>query len=165
MIRRWLRRSHVKLSDEDDVLQEVFITVLEKIKSFERADHAGSFRAWLKQITINCFRNYARKKGNRQDAAGGSEIDQFIQQLEDPNSELSDAWNDEHQRSVFQFLIKTVQSNFSPETWKAFHDTSILGRPTKEVAEEIGSTIGAVHTAKSRVLAELRRVGHGLLED
>ena len=165
LIRRWLNKCDIRLADEDDLLQEVFLTVVEKISTFERGDQEGSFRSWLKKITVNCFRNYYRKKGNRNQAAGGSDIDQFIQQLEDPESSLSQAWNAEHQKSVFQYLIQIVQPKFSDETWKAFHDTSLLGRSTREVAEEIGTTVGAIHTAKSRVLAEMRRLGQGLLED
>lgn len=164
LIRRWLKKCDIRLADEDDLLQEVFLTVVEKISTFERGEHEGSFRSWLKKISVNCFRNYYRKKSNRNQAAGGSDIDLFIQQLEDPESSLSQVWNDEHQRSVFQYLVKVVRPKFSEETWQAFHDTSVLGRPTKDVAEEIGTTVGAIHTAKSRVLAELRRLGQGLLE-
>ncbi len=165
MIRRWLKRSNVRQADVDDILQEVFVTVVQKIESFERGENIGSFRSWLKRITINSFRNYSRKKGNQAFAAGGSEIDQFIQQLEDPNSILSNAWNEEHQKSVFQYLLKVVEPTFTSETWRAFFDTSVLGKSSKEVADSIGSSVGAVHTAKSRVLAELRRVGKGLLDD
>lgn len=165
MIRRWLQKSSIRMADEDDVIQEVFVTVLEKIQGFERGENVGSFRSWLKKVTLNCFRNYSRKKGNQANAAGGSDIDQFIQQLEDPNSEISKAWNREHERSVFQYLIGMVKPRFSEDTWKAFHDTSILNRSTQDVADEMGTSLGAIHTAKSRVLAEMRRLGQGLLEE
>ena len=165
MIRRWLKNANVRFADEDDLLQEVFLTVAEKIPTFERGQNEGSFRSWLKHVTLNCFRNFYRKRGNQGQAAGGTDIDEFVKQLEDPGSSLSKAWDIEHQRAVFQYLIQMVKPTFSEETWKAFFDTSILSRTTNEVAEEIGTTVGAVHTAKSRVLAEMRRIGQGLIEE
>ena len=165
MIRRWLKRSHVRPADEADVLQEVLLTVSRKIPSFERGVNRGSFRSWLKKITVNCLRNYTRKRGNRGEAVGGSEMALLLQQLEDPDSLLSQAWNEEHQRCVFQHLMAIVRPGFKGETWKAFYDTAVSGKSAREVADDIGMTVGAVHTAKSRVLSELRRIGQGLLED
>lgn len=46
-------------NEAEDILQEVFIIIFQKIKSY---NHNGSFEGWLKRITINTSLNYVRKK-------------------------------------------------------------------------------------------------------
>ena len=165
LIRVWIRRAGVQAIDEDDLVQEVFIQVIKKIDTFERGPHTGSFRRWLKQVTINCFRNFVRLRGNKALATGGSETGKFLQQCEDPVSPLSRIWDQEHEQNVMRYLLSIVEPHFQPATWQAFYQTTVKNRPATDVALTLDMSVGAVHTSKSRVLSELRRIGKGLLND
>jgi RNA polymerase sigma-70 factor (ECF subfamily) len=48
------------------------------------------------------------------------------------------------------------------QTWKAFWRVTVDGQRPADVADELGMTVGAVYTAKSKVLAHLRRELQGL---
>src|SRR2546421_650867 len=61
----WARRAGVDGQDCDDVCQDVFRVVAERIGSFRLGERVGSFRAWLRAIT----RNVCREQGRR-DVAG-----------------------------------------------------------------------------------------------
>ena len=57
-----------------------------------------------------------------------------------------------------------MRSDFQETTWKACWETVAAGRPTAEVAAELGLSIGAVHAARYRVLDRLRKELQGMLE-
>jgi RNA polymerase sigma-70 factor (ECF subfamily) len=52
-----------------------------------------------------------------------------------------------------------------PRTWEAVWRVTVEGQSPAEVAAALGMSVGAVHTAKSRVLARLRALLTDLLCD
>jgi RNA polymerase sigma factor (sigma-70 family) len=163
MIRRWL--SHLpNLHDElDDLTQEVLVVLFRELPSFERR-RDGSFRAWLRQITVN--RMYAFWKTRRKQplALGGPETDQLLAQLADPTSDLARQWDQDHDKHVFGKLLAIVEGDFEPSTWQAFTRFALEGRPAAQVAGELGVTESAVVQAKFRILKRLREEAGGLLD-
>ena len=85
-------------------------------------------------------------------------------QLEDPESDLAEAWDREHDEFVARRLLFLMETEFSPVTWAAFRLQVIDSRPPAQVASELGLTINAVRIAKYRVLARLRKEGRGLID-
>ena len=60
----------------------------------------GAFRSWLRTITVNRLRTLWRTRRGRAVAAGGSDIGQMLDQLADPNSDLSRRWDQQHDQHV-----------------------------------------------------------------
>jgi DNA-directed RNA polymerase specialized sigma24 family protein len=60
LIRNWLGRVPGLGAEADDLAQEVFIVVIRELPRFER-QREGSFRAWLRQVTVNRVRTYRRR--------------------------------------------------------------------------------------------------------
>ena len=87
LIRRWLGRVPGLDAEADDLAQEVFIVVIRELPSFERR-REGSFRAWLRQVTVNKVRT-ARRRRHRRAVAGLDPADGFLDSLADPNGELA----------------------------------------------------------------------------
>jgi len=54
--------------------------------------------------------------------------------------------------------VTKVQSEFEPDTWRAFWMTMVDGRSTTDAAFEIGTTKNSVYLAKSRVTKRLREL-------
>src|ERR1700722_13958266 len=69
----WARRAGLQESDAADLVQDVFVTLLQVMPSFTY-DRQKSFRAWLRTITMNKWRDLCEKRAKRP-AAGGSQID------------------------------------------------------------------------------------------
>ena len=164
LIHGWLQR-HARLhsEDADDVVQDVLSVLVKKLSDFER-QRTGSFRAWLRTITVNCLRNFNRSGRVRPGAVGGSDFLAVIDQLEDPASGLSAQWDQEHDRHVTQRLLQMIKPDFEATTWSAFQQVAIQGIPADTVATQLGISTNAVFIAKSRVLAKLREAGKGLIE-
>jgi len=161
LIARWLGRVPGVGNEADDLAQEVFVVVIREIPRFQR-QREGSFRAWLRQVTVNKIRTHRRRR-NRRPAVGLDPADGFLDSLADPNGNLAREWDIDHDRHVFQKLLAVVQPDFSPATWEAFRRFAVDGRPAAMVAEEMGLSVNSVIQSKSRILKRLREEAGDLL--
>jgi len=162
LIRRWLGRVPGLGDESADLTQEVFLVMVRDIPKFDRR-REGSFRAWVRQVTVNVLRNH-RKRQSRKPAIGWGPCDAFLDGLAKPNSELAREWDLDHDRHIFQKLQKAVQPGFAPATWEAFRRFALDGLPAAQVAAELGLTVNAVTLAKSRILKRLREEAGDLLK-
>ena len=153
----WARQRGLQADDAADLVQDVFITLLQKLPSFQY-DANKSFRAWLHRVTVNLWHDRQRAVATR--ALPGS--DGRIAELEapDPVALLED---EEYRSYLISRAMKLIESDFEPETWRAVWQYAVLGRPAAVVAKESNLTVAAVYCAKSRVLNRLRQDLRGLL--
>jgi RNA polymerase sigma-70 factor (ECF subfamily) len=161
LIRGWLRRYSLNDSDCDDLVQEVLAVVVRRLPDFQRRPQIGSFRRWLRTISVNCLRDFWRAQRFK---PGNHEFGSILSELEDPESALSKQWDQEHDRHVTQCLMEKIRPRFEAKTWQAFQRVALDGAPVDQVAAELGLTVNAVFIAKSRVVHLLRKEGQGLLE-
>lgn len=160
---RFIRLDPALSADAEDIGQDVMAKIVEHLPRFER-QRDGSFRNWLKIITVNQVRLYWRQRlqHRRVNAEQGRLL---FDALADPANELSQLWDAEYRGAVVRRLQDLVEPEFSPTSWRAFRMRVAEGRSTEEVAAALGISRNAVDIAKSRVLARLRREAAGLIED
>jgi RNA polymerase sigma-70 factor (ECF subfamily) len=164
LIKAWLRRYHIQESDADDLIQEVLTVLSQELPQFRHTGRPGSFRAWLRTILVHRLRNYWRSHQRRPEITGGTEIFQQLQELEDPQSSLSQIWDEQHDKHVIRHLLDASRGNFAHATWQAFWRIALEGAKPADVALELGLSINAVLIAKSRVLSHLKRQARGLVD-
>lgn len=164
LIRSWLMKYEVQDTDAADLMQEVLLAVSKDVRRFEHAGRPGAFRAWLKEILVNRLRNFWRTRDRRPKLADGSMMLEHLKDFENPNSELSQLWNAEHDRYVLRQLLTQVEPQVTPQTWTAFCRVALEGQTPREVASEMGISLNAVVIAKSRVLNKLRQEANGIVE-
>jgi RNA polymerase sigma-70 factor, ECF subfamily len=162
LIRRWLARVPGLGDEADDLAQDVFLVVVRELPRFERR-REGSFRAWLRKMTVNKALSHWRRRRRRL-AVGLDPAAGFLDRLEAPNSELAREWDQDHDRQVFDRLLAIVQPDFHPTTWAAFQRVAVDGLPAARVAEELGLSENAVLQAKSRILKRLRQEAGDILK-
>jgi RNA polymerase sigma-70 factor (ECF subfamily) len=158
LLRGWLGRHGVSGVDVDDLIQDIFTVLVQKVGEFEHNGQRGAFRTWLKRITFNQLRNHwrARKRNGA--------MQPVLDQLVDPASDLSIEWDREHDLHVTARLLEMIQSDFQPSTWQAFRRVVFENAAPDEVARELNLQVAAVWSAKSRVLRRLRQEAAGMLE-
>ena len=164
LIRNWLRRYSLMDQDAEDLVQEVLAVVVRKLPEFKKKPQTGAFRRWLRNITVNCLRDFWRAQRFQPKATGHDGFAQVLEQLEDSESSLSKLWDKEHDDYVTQHLLAMIRPRFEAKTWQAFHRVVLEGVPADKVAEELGVTLNAVFIAKSRVVHQLREEGRGLID-
>ena len=164
LIRNWLARGGAPPQEIEDLTQNVMAVVVRRVPEFQCGQREGSFRRWLRTIAVNCLREFWKSRQRRTQSPGGSDFQQMLDELADPNSGLSRQWDEEHDQVVTRRLLDWIRPQFQNTTWRAFERVAIGGESPDEVARALGMTVNAVFIAKSRVLAKLREEGKGLIE-
>jgi RNA polymerase sigma-70 factor, ECF subfamily len=164
LIHKWLRCARAPAADADDLSQEVLAVVVRELPRFAHNGRTGAFRSWLRQITVNRLRAFWRAGRGRPQATGDSGFLELAEQLEDPDSSLSRAWDREHDEHVLARLLELIAPEFEATTLAAFRSVAVEGRPVEETAAALGISTAAVYIAKSRVLRRLREEAAGLLD-
>jgi RNA polymerase sigma-70 factor (ECF subfamily) len=158
----WLKRQGVRASDVEDLSQEILLSVVKHLPSFQHSGQRGAFRSWLRTIVCSRTADYWRAIDVRTQATDGKGA--AIQEIVDPESELNRVWDEEHDRYVIQCLLDLVQQNFEPLTLQAFRRLTLDGISGAQAAQELGLSIHAVYLAKSRVLQRIRQEAEGLID-
>lgn len=164
LIYRWARQAGVQESDAADVSQEVFRAVVNGMDGFHRNQPGDSFRGWLWTITKNRLRDFFRHQAAHPDIVGGSDVRQRLLEIPDSLSqEGAEPPGFDAAGSLAHRALELVREEFEPRTWQAFLRVTLGGQSPAAVAEELGMSIGAVYTGKSRVLRRLREEMEGLI--
>jgi RNA polymerase sigma-70 factor (ECF subfamily) len=157
LLNHWAHRLGLRGPDVDDLLQDVFTVIVEKLPAFQY-DPQKRFRGWLWTVTVNTVRKKQRRLAHETQAP-----DTGLPDLADPNGvEVID--EAEYRCFLVKRALELMQADFEPSTWKAFYECVAGDRPAAEVAAEFGLSLDAVYTAKSRVLRRLRQDLDGLLD-
>jgi RNA polymerase sigma-70 factor (ECF subfamily) len=164
LIHVWLRRRDVPAHDCDDLVQEVLAVVVRELPAFQHNQRPGAFRAWLRTITVNRLRGYWRDRAPTLQGTGDSGFAAFLDQLADPDSDMTRRWNDEHDRHVLANLLAAVEPEFNVTDWTAFRRQALDGARAATVATELNVSVNVVLLAKSRILRRLRQEARGLVE-
>src|SRR5262249_21703595 len=105
----WLNRQGVPPRDLEDLSQEVLLSVVKHLPSFQHSGHRGAFRTWLRTIVCSRTTDYWRAADAAAQAEGGSDATAALQQIADPASELNRQWDEEHDRYVVHCLLDLVE--------------------------------------------------------
>jgi len=153
---RWCRGVGLDDADAADFIQDVFVVLIEQFPQF-RYDPTRSFRAWLKTILMNAWRNRQRKLSRAPEGGGDPDLVPDT----DPGQFVEEA---EHRDYLVRRILAIAQADFEPLTWRACWEFVVNDRSATEVAAELGITVNAVYLAKSRVLRHLRTELAGFLD-
>ena len=153
----WARRCAETEHDAADLVQEVFVTLLQTLPTLEH-QRAGSFRRWLRTLLVNKLRDRIRRQERHKKA-----LQERSPAVESPD--IAEVFSEaEYQQEVARQALRLMQAEFAPATWKACWETVVRGRPVGEVACELAITENAVYIARCRVLRRLRQELSGLIE-
>ena len=155
----WARRAgRIQNHDAADLVQEVFVALLQTLPTFQYDRQGGKFRGLAadpdaEQIPRSQTPGRPLEKALLTASAGSGAARRSRSLLGNRVS-----------REVTHRALRLMQTEFTPTTWKACWETVVQGRPAAEVAQELGITENAVYLAKCRVLRRLRQELAGLVE-
>ena len=147
---------HISPEDCEEVAQDVMLAAIRAIRE-ERFDRQqGHFKVWLKSVAYHKVCDVLRRAG-RKKTTGSLPAEDVPDPGLPPDKQFEQEFEIEWQKIAFQEALDTVRKEIAPSTYQAF---SLLrqGLKAREVANLLGMTVGAVGTAKSRVLARVRGV-------
>jgi RNA polymerase sigma-70 factor (ECF subfamily) len=118
LLHRWLRQAGLVGSDADDLIQEVFLTLVREMPSFDHNRRRGAFRSWLRKILVNRVRGFQRQRQHLPGLNLDPKFSETIERLEDDSSDLSRLWEREHNEFVVRRLLQLIEPEFTISTWE-----------------------------------------------
>src|SRR5271168_3577528 len=85
----WLNRQGVPARDLEDLSQEVLLSVVKHLPTFQHSGRRGALRSWLRTIVCSRTTDYWRAIDTDTQAQGGSGATAALQGIADPDSELN----------------------------------------------------------------------------
>jgi RNA polymerase sigma-70 factor (ECF subfamily) len=165
LVYRFARRRGLQDADAADLTQEVLQAVAGAAQRLDYDPSRGSFRGWLFTVSRNRLVNLVNRRARQPQVPGDTELRDRLNALLAPAAAEEDLWEQEYQRSRLAWAAELVKVHFEPTTWQAFWRTAVAGESPRAVAECLGLSVGAVHIAKSRVIARLKTTLNSLPDD
>src|SRR6516164_1375464 len=153
-IYRFARRKGLQDADAADLSQEVLRGVAGSIGRLDFDPRQGMFRGWLFTLAHRRLCDWLSSRQRREQGSGDSAMVQLL--YDQPQRADQKHWEEDLEREDFARAAEKIRHVFSDTTWQAFWQTAIEGKSGKDVAQELGLSVGAVYLAKSRVMVRLK---------
>ena len=115
------------LCDAEDIAQDVFVSLIEKNKTFENSEHE---KAWLIRVTVNKSKNFVKSSWVKKTV---------------PIDEAMTKTTEEKSDDILEEVLKM------PEKYRTvIHLFYYEGYPINEIAEILGKSTGTIGTWLSR---------------
>ncbi|MFO0965176.1 MAG: sigma-70 family RNA polymerase sigma factor [Gemmataceae bacterium] len=152
LVYRYGRRQGLQDADAADLTQCVMQALAGRL---DYDEGRGAFRAWLFGVARRQLLKQIER--NRRQPRGVGDTTNLLHLEEHPAPEETAWWDEEYKRRRFLWAVEKVRPHFAEASWQAFWRTAVDGADAKEVSRELGLSIGAVYTAKSRALDRIRK--------
>jgi RNA polymerase sigma-70 factor (ECF subfamily) len=152
-----------------DVVQETIIAIARQVQKGQYDPRAGSFKAWLLQMTrwriLDVFR--ARKRQPSLSNQGNSESEDSqnlaMERLTSEKDNLLEGiWDREWRDNISAAALERVKAKVSPRQFQIFDCYVMKGWGVKKTAEALGINSAQVYLAKHRVGSLVRKEIQGL---
>lgn len=153
----WGRRTGLSQHDAADLVQDVLAIVFQKLATWTYQPEK-SFRGWLRVVTLNRYRELARRKKLNFDSQYG-----VINVIEDPD-QLESTWEKGYAHHLVIEAMALMKSDFAPPTWDALQQLISSGRKAADIARETGVSVWTIYAARNRLFSRLRRELGDLLD-
>lgn len=158
-IGRQLARLLFVPSDVEEVRQDVMVVLLEKMKGFEW-QRAGAFRTFLREI---CYRKACERLAKNR--RGQSQADQVrqgdfarVEELADPQSEMSRLWDEEHRQFAQEIVLSEARKRCGPKKIDLFCELQRKERSRDEIAKLYRISPATLFRTQAEVASALRAI-------
>jgi RNA polymerase sigma-70 factor (ECF subfamily) len=157
LIYQFARKQGLQDADAADLTQIVLQAVIDAVKRLDYDPQRGSFRSWLYKVVRHQFSKFRAQQRKSPRGSGDSGTRRILDELPDGDPGTIELWDREYERRLFLWAGERVRARCDAASWQAFWRTAVDGRGAQEVARSLGMSVGAVYTARSRILDRIRK--------
>lgn len=150
VILRWCRARGVPRNSAEDLTQDVFLLLSQRLPHYHHEPERGRFRSWLQAVVHNVVTDFWRRQRRRPEcfSVGGSSFLDRLAGVASP--EGTDEPGGSSGATAAQ-IFDRVRARLKETTWQAFYQSMVENRPAAEVAERLNLSIASVYKANYRV--------------
>ena len=156
LLTRYLRRLGLAEDSTNDVIQDVFVRLLQALPTFDLDSKRGRFRSYLWKLTYSGLVDEARRVKARR-LAEDEWVKRFLIADEAESRKLHQELNEINYRQIVDTALPRVRAVTSARVWTCFEQRMLLDRPGSVIAAELGISDKAVFVYASRVLKAVRQ--------
>jgi RNA polymerase sigma factor (sigma-70 family) len=164
LLARYMRSLGLDEHAASDVIQDVFVRLLQALPTFEFDGKRGRFRSYLWKLTYSALVDQARRIKSRRRAE-----EKWVERFQDADEAESDKVQQElnaiNQQQILEKALARVRSETSSKAWTCFEQRLLRDRPGAVIAAELGISDKAVFVYASRVLKAVRTHCAALAEE
>ena len=156
------RRAGLDDPDAQDVVQDTVMAIAKEIPEFQYDPERGSFKQWLFRILRRRVSDHFRKLYRQPARAGMSP--EMLEESDDAGAillqdgrSLSEAWDQEWERSIMDAAIAQVRAEANPKHFQVFDYCVLKEWPVAKVASTLGMNAPQVYLARHRVSQAVKR--------
>jgi RNA polymerase sigma-70 factor (ECF subfamily) len=165
LVLHFLCKRGLQEHDARDLTQDVLLAVSQAMRAFEYDPRRGSFRGWLFTVVQNRLRNYLAARQRHPQGTGDTAVQRRLDQQPGDQEDPAALWDRAYEQQLFAWASDQVKPRVTEHNWLAFWRTAVEGQSTQDVAEQLALSVAAVRLAKSRVMAQIRKVLQELEEE
>ena len=157
LLLHWARKVGLKQPDAADLTQEVLAIVFRRLPDL-KYDRQGSFRGWLRTVTLNKYRERRRIKT----LPFVDESASFVEGLASvPQAEST--WDLDYGRLLLIQAMDKMQCDFEPATWQALLAVMRENLSVEQASKQHNVSPWTIYSARSRLMRRLRDQLDGML--
>jgi len=152
-----VRNMQLSHHDTEEILQDVFVKVWDKLADFQYYPKKGRFRFWLCTIAKNTVVDYIRRQRadiERLDKIESGERENYLSRISVP--EIDSIAEKEWQNFVANLALKNVTESRGAKEVECF-SLFVKGKAITEIAKILGLSENSVYIYKARVQELLRK--------
>jgi RNA polymerase sigma-70 factor, ECF subfamily len=151
----FLRKQRLKESEANDVIQDVYVKLLNKIQTYDRTQ--CRFRTWLFTIAQRTLIDHARRRTAYKKALDGWAV-QVLKADPSAGSRMEQEWTRIHRDKILAHAFQVVRARVSTRVWTCFQQRMLGNRPAAEIAAELQIEPSTVYVNACRVMQRVREV-------
>jgi RNA polymerase sigma factor (sigma-70 family) len=152
-----------------DVVQETIVAIARQVQKGQYDPRAGSFKAWLLQMTrwriLDVFRARKRQPSLADQGNADSEDTTNLtleRMSQDKDNLLENIWDKEWRDNITSAALERVKAKVSPRQYQIFDCYVMKGWGVRKTSEALGINAAQVYLAKHRVGNLVKKEVQGL---
>ncbi|MFI5378967.1 MAG: RNA polymerase sigma factor, partial [Tepidisphaerales bacterium] len=137
LIRRYAAACRLRGADVDDCAQEVWVDLMQSLRSFRLDPARGSFNSWLYRIVHSKAVDMQRRQARRPAASLSEDVSQVVGVVADGPAAHSERRED---CAVVRGALAELKRDASDVSYQVLHLRQLEGRSVHEVADVLGLT-------------------------
>lgn len=156
------RNQGLSPADAEDVAQHVMVRLIDALKDFEYQPEKGLFRSWLTRLTLNCARNYRRKRSRRDELKDQAHEDGLLPVAGEepkPDNQLTANEKEELWRAMIGALLSDYAATprVEPRNAEIARRLLLQEEEPQKLAETYGLQLNHVNVIRTRASQWLQK--------